>query len=484
MGRTFAVYGALWVVVFLSSLDQTITVTATPHIVSDLGGLSSYAWVFAAYLIASTATIPIYGKLADIRGSRYVLLRAIPIFLAGSALCGLSQSMTQLILFRAVQGVGAGALVPISMSAISQIVPPRDRGRYQGIISASFACSSILGPLIGGLIVDNTTWRWIFYLNLPLGILAFAVVWMLVPQPTTRREHTIDYIGAALLTSGTTSLLIALIWGGASYPWLSPEVVGALAAAVVLLAGFAYVERRAPETILPYGVLRQRVIVACTICIGLATICMFGTIIYVPLFSQSVIGTSATSAGAALTPLTLGVAGSGAVTGFLIARTGRYRAVALSAPLIVGSGMFLLSGVNASTTTFDLAIAMFVIGAGLGGAMQAMVLAAQNAVPVRIMGSTTALLNFSRALGRALGAAVFALLLNQGLPAAVKHRTSVDHKLAGSARADMIRAIHLPFLAGVGICIAMFVILAWGLEERPLRTTVEEAPQSQAEVAS
>src|SRR5205823_3717458 len=262
IGRILAIYAGLMVTLLLAALDQTIVATALPRIVSDLGGLSSYSWVFTAYMLTTTVTVPLYGKLGDIYGRRRMFVASIAVFLVGSALCALAQNMTELVAFRAIQGLGGGGIFPLALATVANIVPPRDRGRYQGLFGATFALSSIAGPALGGFIVDNSSWRWIFTINLPVGGLALIVVLLAMPMRAARSEHPLDLGGAALLAAGTACLLLGLVWGGRQYPWLSGHVIGALAASGLLLAAFALVERRVAEPILPFELLRKREVAA------------------------------------------------------------------------------------------------------------------------------------------------------------------------------------------------------------------------------
>jgi len=354
------------VTLLLAALDQTIVATALPRIVSDVGGITQYSWVFTAYMLTSTVTVPLYGKLGDAYGRKYLFLFAIVVFLLGSALCGLATTMTQLVVFRAVQGIGAGGLFPLSLAVIGNIVPPRDRGRWQGLIGAVFAASSIIGPAVGGFIVDNASWRWVFLVNLPIGGLALVVVSLTMPRRARLTQHSIDWFGAGLLAAGTGALLMGLVWGGHQYAWTSPHVVGAFVAAATLLAAFAVVERQAPEPILPFEILRNPIVAGSVACMALVGMAMFGTITYVPLFVQGVIGTSATSSGVVLTPLMLGAVTTSLLTGQLVSRTGRYRWNAVLGPVVLTAGMLLLWRMDTSTTNAEAARNMVVAGIGIG----------------------------------------------------------------------------------------------------------------------
>jgi EmrB/QacA subfamily drug resistance transporter len=481
IGRILAIYAGLMTTVLLAALDQTIVATALPRVVSDLGGLSQYSWVFTAYLLASTVSVPIWGKLGDIYGRRPLFLVSIPVFLAGSALCGLAQTMPELVLFRAVQGLGAGGLIPLALATVANIVPSRDRGRYQGLIGGTFAAASIVGPAVGGLIVDHTSWRWIFYVNLPVGGLALLVISVTMPRRAQRREHSIDYVGAALLAAGTTGLLLGLIWGGRDYPWLSGHVLGALGAGAVVLAAFGLVERRVPEPILPFELLRRPNVWPAVTAVGLVAMAMFGTISYVPLFVQGVIGTSATSSGVVLTPMMLGAVSMSIVSGQWVSRTGRYKANALVGPVVLGIGMFLLSRMGLHTTNGEAARNMVISGLGMGLMMQVFVLVVQNSVPVRTLGAATALTQFARAIGATLGVTLMGVIVNQGLPAQARGGTVV-HRLPPALRGDLASAIRPAFLAATALCLIVLAIVVAGIREVPLRRGFEDVGEPEVPV--
>ena len=481
IGRILAIYSGLMTALFLAALDQTIVATALPRVVGDLGGLSQYSWVFTAYMLASTVTVPLYGKLGDLYGRRPLFMVAISIFLVGSALCGVAQGMTQLVVFRFIQGLGAGGLIPLAMATVGVIVPPRDRGLYQGLIGATFAMASIAGPAVGGLIVDNTTWRWIFYINLPIGALALLVISLTMPRRRERREHSIDWLGAGLLSAGTAVLLLGLVWGGREYPWGSPQVAGALAFSAVLLAAFGLVERRMREPILPFDVLRNPIVASSVVCVSLVGMAMFGTISYVPLFVQGVIGTSATSSGVVLTPLMLAAVTTSIITGQFVSRTGRYRQNAVLGPIVLAFGMFLLSRMDTQTTTAEAARNMVVAGIGIGSMMQVFVLSVQNVVNRTAMGSATALTHFSRSIGATLGVAVMGLIVNQGLPEGVGTGDGVAvHRLPPAAREALADALHPAFVAATFVAVLVWIVAVIGVKEVPLRRGFEDAPEQAA----
>jgi EmrB/QacA subfamily drug resistance transporter len=474
IGRILAIYSGLMVALLLAALDQTIVATALPKVVSELGGITQYSWVFTAYMVGTTVTVPIYGKLGDAHGRKPLFIVAIVIFLVGSALCGTAQNMWELVVFRAIQGLGAGGLFPLTLAMVGMIVPPRDRGRYQGLIGSVFAAASIIGPLVGGFIVDNASWRWIFYVNLPIGGLALLVILVTMPRRTYKQEHSIDWLGAALLGLGTTALLLGLVWGGRDYPWGSAQVTGSLVAAAAVLAAFALVERRVPEPILPFDVLRNPTVAASVACMALVGMAMFGTISFVPLFVQGVIGTSATSSGIVLTPLMLGAVVTSFVSGQIVSRTGRYRPNTLIGPLILGAGALLLWRMDVGTTNGEAARNMVIAGIGLGMMMQIFVLSVQNSVTRRAMGSATALTQFARSIGATLGVTLMGVLVNQRLPENVRAEGTAIHRLPQAGRVALAHALQPAFLSAAFVCGAVFLISLFWVGEVPLRRGLED----------
>jgi len=483
IGRVLAIYAGLMVTLLLAALDQTIVATALPRIVSDLGGITQYSWVFTAYMLTSTVAVPVYGRLGDVHGRRPLMLIAVTIFLVGSALCGAAQNMTELVVFRGLQGLGAGGLFPLSLAVIGSIVPPRDRGRWQGLIGAAFASASIIGPAVGGFIVDNTTWRWIFLVNLPVGAVALVVIALTMPKRKVRADHVIDWLGAGLLAAGTASLLLGLVWAGRDYAWGSGHVIGALVGAVVVLAVFGLAERRAREPILPFEVLRNPIVAGSIACMALVGMAMFGTISYVPLFVQGVIGTSATSSGVVLTPLMLGAVTTSFLTGQLVSRTGRYRWNVVIGPVVLAAGMALLWRMNVHTTNGEAARNMVIAGIGIGSMMQVFVISVQNAVQRARIGSATALTQFSRQMGATIGVSVMGVIVNAGLPKQATAGEGVAiHRLAPGLRVALASALRPAFLAATCVALLVWAVAVTFVKEVPLRRSVE--PLAAAEAAA
>jgi EmrB/QacA subfamily drug resistance transporter len=468
------------VIVLMASLDQTIVATALPHIVSDLGGFSDYSWVFTAFLLCQAVTVPIYGKLGDVFGRRPLLLAAIGIFLVGSVCCGAAQNLIELVIFRGVQGIGAGGLIPLVHATVGELIPPRDRGKYQGLTSAMFGTSAIMGPAVGGLIVDNASWRWIFYINLPVGAVALTAIVLTMPKPMERHEHTIDYAGTAVFSAVAGAFLLGLAWGGSEYPWSSVEVIGALTVAAALLPVFVLIERRAAEPLIPFSLLRKGAVATGAISMLLGAICFFGVIAYLPLFVQGVVGRSATASAAALTPFMLGTVTGAIGSGQFVARTGRYRINAMLGPIVLGTGMLLLARMDANAGMGTVARNSVIAGLGLGLMNQTFIVTAQNAVGPRVIGTVTGLLQFSRVLGTALGVTVFGTIIDQGAPRGLLAHGKLIRGLSHHERATFASAFQPAFILGVSLSVVVFLVVFFCMKERPLRGTVDEQLSAEA----
>jgi EmrB/QacA subfamily drug resistance transporter len=463
--RVRLIFGALMLVILLASLDQTIVATALPTIVGDLGGLEHLSWVVTAYLLASTITGPLYGKFGDLYGRKPTLQVAIVIFLVGSMLCGIAQNMPELISFRAVQGLGAGGLITTTIAVVGDIIPPRDRGRYQGIFGAVFGVSTIVGPLLGGFFVDNLSWRWIFYVNLPVAAVAMVVIGAVFHTRAERVEHAVDYAGAALLAGGLSAVVLFTSLGGTTFAWSSSESIVLAVLGVVLLAVFLVAERRASEPILPLELFRNRIFSVCAgigFIIGLA---LFGSVTYLPIFLQVVKGQSPTASGLQLTPMMGGLLVTSIVSGRLISRFGRYKPFPVAGTAVMTAGMVLLSRLDIHSTGPYAALSMLVLGLGLGMVMQVLVLAVQNAVDYRHMGvATSGSLLFRQvggSIGIALFGAIFANRLRGNLASHLPPGASVPKTVSPAAVADLPPAVHAGYVQAVSAALhPVFVVAA------------------------
>jgi EmrB/QacA subfamily drug resistance transporter len=440
----------------LAALNQTIVATALPRIVGELGGVDHYSWVFSAYMLGATVTTPIYGRLSDVYGRRPFFVAGIVIFMAGAVISGTAAGMAQLIAGRAVQGLGAGALIPLAVATIGDLIPPSERGRWQGLTGAVFGFASVIGPTTGGWISDHADWRWVFFVSLPVGLIALAVVVATLKIPPHPEHGTkVDYAGAALLALGLSAGLLAIVQGG-------PFELYAIA--VLVLAVFVWWERRVEQPIVPVELFRSRIFTASNLAGFSVGVGMFGAIMFVPLYVQDVLGSSATASGLVLTPLMLAMMLTSVGSGQVITRTGRYRWALVAGPVIMGAGFLLLATMTAASPRSHATVAMIVTGLGLGLLLQNLALVVQNGVPTRHLGAATSAVQFSRSIGGTIGVSVMGAILASGMPA---HGTAAPAQLAG--------AIHPVFVIGVPL-MAVTLALVLLIPELPLRRTVREVP--------
>ncbi|HEX5581640.1 MAG TPA: MFS transporter [Gemmatimonadaceae bacterium] len=489
--QVLVVFGGLVLVMLLGALDGTIVSTALPTIVGELGGLERLSWVVTAYLLAQTVVTPIYGKLGDLYGRKRILQSAVVIFLVGSVLCGMSRTMGQLIAFRALQGLGGGGLIVVTQAVVGDIVPPRERGRYQGIFGAVFGVASIAGPLLGGFFTTQMSWRWIFYINVPIGLVAMVVLALTLPRAPRRAERAIDYAGAALLAVVLSSIVLYADLGGTTFPWSSPEMLGLIAAGVVALALFIAAERRAPEPVLPLRLFANRAFTVASV-VGLVVgFALFGSVTYLPLYLQVVQGASPTASGLQMLPLMAGNLLTSIGSGQIISRTGRYRIFPIAGMALASGGLLLLSRVTPATPLLHTMGAMLLLGLGLGMVMQVLVIAVQNVVDYRDLGVATSGATLFRLVGGSLGTAILgaifaarlssnlARMLPPGTPGAGGERIRISsallERLSPALRATYIEAfteaMATIFLAALGVGLVGF-LFAWLMPEHPLRRSI------------
>ncbi|OSP42632.1 EmrB/QacA family drug resistance transporter [Streptomyces sp. 13-12-16] len=492
-GNVVVSIGALLLGLLLAALDQTIVATALPTIVSELGGLEHLSWVVTAYLLASTAATPLWGKLGDQYGRKRLFQVAIVIFLVGSALCGAAQDMPQLIAFRALQGLGGGGLIVLSMAIVGDLVPPRERGRYQGLFGAVFGTTSVLGPLLGGLFTQHLSWRWVFYINLPVGIVALAVIATVLHIPRRRTKHVIDYLGTFLIASVATCLVLVASLGGTTWEWASPQITGLAVLGALLAVAFVAVERRAAEPVLPLKLFRVRTFTLSAVISFIIGFAMFGAMTYLPTFLQVVHGITPTMSGVHMLPMVAGMLLSSTGSGQIVSRTGRWKVFPIAGTAVTTLGLLLLHRLDTGSSTAEMSAYFFVLGFGLGLVMQVLVLIVQNAVPYEDLGVATSGATFFRSIGASFGVAIFGTIfasrLGDELTDAFRGARLPPGVSADSLEADPRGIAALPpalrppaldayataitdvFLYAVPVALLGFV-LAWFLKEDRLRASV------------
>ncbi|MEU6976402.1 MFS transporter [Streptomyces sp. NPDC046371] len=496
--------GALLLGMLLAALDQTIVSTALPTIVSELGGMEHLSWVVTAYMLASTAATPLWGKLGDQYGRKKLFQSAIVLFLIGSALCGIAQNMPQLIAFRALQGLGGGGLMVLSMAIVGDLVSPRERGRYQGLFGAVFGATSVLGPLLGGLFTEHLSWRWVFYINLPIGIVALFVIAAVLHIPVGGTRHTIDYLGTFLIASVATCLVLVASLGGTTWAWGSPQIIGLAVLGVVLLVWFVYVEQRAAEPVLPLKLFRIRTFSLVSVISFIVGFAMFGAMTYLPTFLQIVQGVSPTMSGVHMLPMVVGMLLTSTASGQIVSRTGRWKVFPLAGTAVTALGLLLLHRLTETSSTWEMSVYFFVFGAGLGLVMQVLVLVVQNAVSYQDLGVATSGATFFRSIGASFGVAIFGTVftnrLTDKLAAALAGQQPPPGAGASQIAADPRAIAALPpelrpsvlhayatsitdvFLYAAPVVLIGFVVACF-LKEDPLRASVT-APDTSQTLAS
>ncbi|HET7763043.1 MAG TPA: MDR family MFS transporter [Phycicoccus sp.] len=499
------VFVGLMLGMLVASISQTIVGPAMPRIVAELGGMDHYSWVATAAMLVSAITVPIVGKLSDLYGRRGFYLGGLVVFMVGSVIAGFAQSFWVLVAARAIQGLGMGTVMPLSQTIIGDIIPPRQRGKYQGLMGAVFGVTSVAGPLAGGFITDHFGWRWLFFAAVPFGVVATLVIARFLHLPHQRRDARVDSLGIATLAAALVAILLATSWGGTTYPWGSATIIGLYAVGALALVAFVLVERRASEPVIPLRLFRSSVFTASNLAsFGLAMV-MFGAIIYIPVYAQGVLGVDATNSGLILAPLMLGFIVMGILAGLVITRTGRYKAIMVAGVVVMGAGLWLLTRLTWQSSQGQLTIAMVVLGVGIGMAMQQYTLVVQNSVERRDLGVATASSQFFRNVGSTVGIALFGTVLTSGLGAAIAGHlppavaaqmpagsadvgsvldpsalAKLPPVVADAVRQGLAEQLHEVFLIGLPI-VALVLVATLAIEALPLRETAHAEPEHRVE---
>jgi len=489
------VFPALLLVMLLAALDQTIMSTALPTIVGELGGLENLSWVVTAYLLSSTIVVPLYGKFGDLFGRRLVLQIAIVVFLLGSALCGLAQNMTELVLLRAVQGLGGGGLLVTTMAAIGDMIPPQERGRYQGMFGGVFGLATIIGPLLGGAIVEHLSWRWIFYINLPLGIVSLIAIGAAFKPHVVHVKHQIDYAGAVFLAGALICITLFTSQGGTVLPWSSPQLWLTLCLGVICTIGFIYEEKHAPEPLIPLFLFSERTFALSSAISFIVGFGLFGAVTFIPLYLQVVKSSSPSMAGLQMLPMMAGMMITSIVSGRIISKIGKYRVFPIVGMAFASIGMWLLSRLQIATDVRVMYCYMALLGFGLGMVMQVLVLAAQNAAELKHLGVVTSGVAMFRSVGGSVGVAAFGAIFSNGLHSRLAKLLSDDVQLPPTLDPVRIRqlphavydtylsafagSLHTVYLSAALVIMLAFA-MAWWLTDIPLRPhRAEDAPFSE-----
>jgi EmrB/QacA subfamily drug resistance transporter len=463
--KRWTVFGSLMLVMLLAAMDQTIVSTAMPRIIGELNGLDHYSWVATAYLLLSTVTLPLYAKLSDTLGRKNILVFGVVVFMIGSALCGFANSMTGLIVARGFQGVGAGALMPVVMATMGDLFSPRERGRYQGLTGAIFAVASVVGPFLGGEITDHANWRWVFFVNLPFGILALAGLITLMPAVKVAKwkDIKIDFLGAGILVTTLTTMLLAFTWAGVSLPWSSPVIIWLLVASAVSLVAFIATELKVADPVLELRLFKNPIILVSFLVTMLTNISMFTGIFFLPLFMQEVLGQSASDSGTVMTPMMVTLVIASAISGQLITRTGRYKRNAVFGSALLAIGAALLLPLGLASTGWNVTLAIIVMGFGLGVGSSLYTTVVQNAVKPTQMGQATGAITLFRQIGGMLGLSLFGAMVNSAAG------NSGDSKVAFAS------SLHGVFI-GVAIIAVVAMVISWFLKEIPLQRRANDEP--------